>query len=216
MPLKKLLTGITLMLMAACGTITPTLTPSATTVNDSDSDSVVPLRYTSVNGSQTVNYPRGWVVEEQASLIALANNDATMRLVVAQGALESGQAGLIIVPFSAETVALMSAGGDDPTTVAGFVTNLASNIATGTPSEATEITLNDKNAAYITLLLDTGDSIAIVVEVEGGAYVLLQGATASGELEQFQDTFLAIAGTLTFTPASSAETTPEAAATATP
>jgi hypothetical protein len=207
-----------LMLMAACGTTVPTLTPVAPTVsvsdNDSGGDSATPLSYTSENGTQTVNYPRGWVVEEQAGLIALANNDTTMRSVEAQSPLASGQAGLIIVPFSAETVALMSEEGSTPTVV-DFVTSLAGRVATGTPSEATAITLNDKPAAYITLILATGDSIAIVVEVEGGAYVLLQGATAPGELEQFQDTFLEIAGTLTFMPASSAEITPEATATAT-
>src|SRR5689334_8617691 len=141
---QKALRGILLMLMAACGTTASTLTPEAT----SDSgDNTVPLSYTSENGTQTVSYPRGWVIEEQAGLIALANNDATMRSVVAQGSLESGQAGLIITPFSAATIALMGESGNAPTTAAEFVSNLAARVASGTPSEAVEITVNGKSAA---------------------------------------------------------------------
>jgi hypothetical protein len=152
------------------------------------------------------------VVDEEEGFIALANNDVAMQSVISRGSLEAGQAGLIIIPFSAETVALMGRDGSASSTAAEFVSNLAAGVSTGTPSEVTETTLNDKNFAYVTLFFTTGDdSIAVAVDI-GDGYMLLQVITASGELGDFQDTFLAIASTFTFTPASSAtsEVTEEA------
>jgi hypothetical protein len=189
----RLLALLITFIVAACGTVVaPTVAPT---------ENPLPLSYTSVNGALTVNYPRGWVAEEQAGLVALASDDAAMREVVAQSALGAGQVGLIITPFSADTLALIGpANGVPNTTVLEFARVVGSLVLTGTPSEPTEITINGRDAAYMTLTLGGNDSIAVVVEAGGGAMAVVQAATASGELEQFQDTILAIAGTVTFTP----------------
>ncbi len=192
-----------LLLATACGANAPTLTPVPPTATENP----LPLTYTSVNGALSVNYPRGWVVDEQGAYIGIANNDPAMRAMAAQRSLEAGQVGLLMTAFSADTAAAIAAQNGlsvDAPTAADLVGIVASRLTTVTPSAVTEINVNGKNAAYVTLLLPSGDSIAIVVEVGNGSLVLLQAATAPNELAQFQETFLAIAGTVNFTPPSSA------------
>lgn len=183
-------------LFAACGSAqpAPTATPQLS----------LPGSYTSVTGALTLNYPSGWVVEEQAGLVGIANSPRAMNATIEQRAMEAGQIGAIITPLSAETLALMVEQNDwgSVPSPSGFMAFIASTITTGTLGDITEATLNGRNAAYVTLILEDGDTLAIVVDASGGAYALLQAAMGTGDLAQFQDTLLAIAGTITFTPAS--------------
>lgn len=198
--------GLTLLavlfavLAAACGTlVAPTAAPT---------ENPLPLTYTSVNGSLSVNYPRGWVAEEQAGLVALANDDAAMREVISQSTLGAGQAGLIITPFSADTLAIIASSNNVSTlTPLDFARVIGELVLTGTPSEPAEITINGRNAATMTLTLGGSDSLAVVIEAGEGAMAVVQAVTASGELAQFQDTILAIAGSVTFAPETRATAT---------
>jgi hypothetical protein len=188
--LTSLLSVLVVMLVTGCGAAQPT--PSA----------VLTGSYTSVNSALMLNYPSGWTVEEQAGLVGVASSLSAMNATIEQRALNAGQAGGIITPLSAETLNLMAQqnGWEQVPTTAELIAFVASTITVGTLSEVIETTINGKSAAYVTLILDDGDSLAIVVDAGGGAYALLQAAAATGELAQFQNTFLAIAGTITFAP----------------
>ncbi|NWF70710.1 MAG: hypothetical protein HXY40_16620 [Chloroflexi bacterium] len=172
----------------------------------------LPLAYTSVNGALTLNYPNGWVVTESGALIGIASDDAAMRAVSNGRPLSSGQAGAIISPFSAATVSAMAEGsGLDNPVLSTFFGLITQNLPPET-SDISEIVVAGRNMAYVTLLLADGDSIGIMVDDSDGDYILLQGATAVGELTQYQEVFLEIAATLRFSPSAAPlapETTPE-------
>ncbi|MFN8372810.1 MAG: hypothetical protein U0694_08030 [Anaerolineae bacterium] len=190
-----------LLFTAACGA------PAAAPLPPTATADPLPLTYTSVNGALTVHYPRGWVIEEQGALVGLANNDAAMRSVVGQQSMASGQVGILLTAFSPTTAAAIVEQNGlevETPTPADLIGIIAANVTTGTPGAVISTTINGVSVAHVTLILDSGDSIAIVVDAGGGSFALLQAATAPGELPQFQDTLLAIAGTVTFTPPNSA------------
>ena len=206
-----MLIAVVLLFTAACGT------PASTPLPPTATEDPLPLTYTSVNGALTIRYPRGWVVEEQGALVGLANNDAAMRAVIGQRSMAAEQVGILLTAFSPTTAAAiveqngLAVETPSPADLIGII---ASNVSAGTPGEVITTTINGVNAAHVTLIVDSGDSMAIVVDAGGGSFALLQAATAPGELPQFQDTLLAIAGTVTFTPPNS--TIPTRTPTATP
>lgn len=168
---------------AACGTVphapaaaTPVFTESAT------------IKTTDVlGGVLTATYPQGWSASESEGIILLGSREG----ISPDGSVPAGEVAVSIsgiAPALASTI--VTDGNITPGKVLDAYKNtLGAEIQLG---ETTEITLANKLAARLSVSTDEGDSLIVAIE-EDGAFMVVIGVTAKGELPQHEAMILAIA-----------------------
>ena len=189
------------MVLIACNAVesTPTLKPDSTpagvdiaAITLEQTEAVTNL----TGDTLTVSFPADWLKGDNTDTILLANDAGLLDGSV--GAPTGGQAGVSILAFRlafAQTLA-----GDEPLTPETLVTSFAGDAAEAdstTFSDTEAFMLDGKAAARAAGTDDQSDGLILIVELDN-AYVMLVGATAKGELAQFEPIMQAILNSVAF------------------
>jgi hypothetical protein len=145
-----------------------------------------------LGGVLTVAYPKNWAATPSDGSILLGSQPGiSPENTVPAGAVAVGVSG--IAPVLAATI--VTDGTITAATVLDAYQNtLSSDIQAGS---TTAITLNGKSAARLSVAANEGDSLIIVID-QAGAFVVVIGVTAKGELAQHEAAILAIAEQATY------------------
>jgi hypothetical protein len=158
-------------------------TAPAVTPQDGDGDELTEV-FEATSGA-TVMFPEGWVAEENPDdgSIEIFNDPALLERDDDQDP-QPGEAGVIIFPGIpaggmevSEVLSLVTAQNDDPAMII---------------SDIEEIDLDGTDAFRVDIADDVTDGIFIAYEGPNDTIVLTAGMTATGEMEDFEDTLLAI------------------------
>ncbi len=171
-----------LMLVAAACEPTASSIPTPATIESTDV----------LGGVLTVTYPQTWSASQTEGNVILGSQPGiSPESNVPPGAVAVNVSGIA----SALAATLVTDGSITPTTLLNAYSNtLSDDIQTGT---ITETTLNGKAAARLAISANEGDSLIIAVEHDG-AFIVVIGVTAKGELAQQEAAIVAIAEQATY------------------
>jgi hypothetical protein len=189
--------------------------------------------FTSEDGSVTFDYPANWVVQEQSpNQFVLASSQEAFDTTT--GAPGTGDFLAVIFVNSIDDMPELSPGATPAEVVDAFALSLneilgdegdagsetteeateeAGDVATeeaGMFGEPTETTVGDRDAARIEASRDDGDAVVYAIDLGDDVFAVIVGASASGEMSDFDAVLQAIAETITYTPMESEEATEEA------
>ncbi len=183
-----------MMLGARWGDLPPAETDAETVQPDDtgDENSSIQLTETFVSESNGLqyNYPSDWIAYDiSEELSALINTESAFDALTQQLPPESGQ--VLITIFTHTTMNELGGGGDEMR-----VTILNATAFTDGVEELQETEINGQVFYIGEGSSDTSDKIVVLAQA-GDNYELLTMLTAKGEMDDFRDTLLAIAMSMT-------------------
>lgn len=153
--------------------------------------------YASVSGV-SLAYPAGWIVIDQDGVIALTNNLAAITADV----LPPGTVGMIVMDPPAASRLLD--GGDtlDLAEMASAITVLpGADQVEFELLQADEIRVADRSALRVSARADLADGLLLVIDYGEGNRVIVAAMTTPGEMDQAEETILAVAASVEYAPA---------------
>lgn len=152
--------------------------------------------YTSPSGSLSLSYPAGWAYQEDAGMLALSNDPAAFE----SSGIPAGAVGLIVIEPSLLGVLT---GGQDM----GFeemMAMLAVGLSEGgvdvNSLEPEQIAVGDRPATRLFFTVEGNDVLLLGLDLGDGNVAAVVALVAPGELDQFEDTVLAIAESIEYAP----------------
>ena len=146
------------------------------------------------------DYPTGWYAEELLPGIVLLSNNAVIEDDTSfSSAVSSGD--LFIGIFSPQAMSLAFDGVTPDSMEQAFELFTETTDDYVEIGEAETLEINERDALVVTAVSSVGDGLVYVLDFDG-EYVIISASTATGELDNFSDSFLAIVETIEYgTPA---------------
>lgn len=157
--------------------------------------------FTTADGQFTLRYPSGWNVREEQQTIVLTNSEGGEFSLDTR--LGAGEVGVAIIPLNSQTGGVLSLEGNTLVEKMQSVTTSFSdaNVALAF-SDPVEVTLGDHPAAR-SASTDKGarnQLVVFLIDLDNGAYAVVFGITAPGELGRSEQKIQGILGTLQYIP----------------
>lgn len=167
-----------------------TVQPDSTTDNSDNLSIDLAQTFVSESNGLQYNYPSDWIAYDiSEELSALINTESAFDALTQQLSPESGQ--VLITIFTHTTMNELGGGGDEMR-----VTILNATAFTDGVEELQETEINGQIFYIGEGSSDTSDKIVVLAQA-GDNYELLTMLTAKGEMDDFRDTLLAIAMSMT-------------------
>ncbi len=150
------------------------------------------------NEGLSFNYPDGWVAVDDMGQIMIASSQETLDLMMGEDSAGPplSQLGMAIILMPLEELGL----GDDATPMSVMEMFLPMLQSEGEMefSELSEETIAGKTAVHAEASDENMQVAIIIVDVGGGAFALVTGAAAPGELNDFNDEINTIIGSMNY------------------
>lgn len=200
---KFMVLAVMVLALAACGG-----GEAAEGGNGGGGDDAVTLGQTltgtdMLGGEVTINYPDGWAVQNELESSGSAIFASSQDLLEMEGSasVPAGQAGAVVSILPEDALAPMM--GDQEFSLEALAT-LFSEMMAGEGlelGEYEEITVNGQTIGRVAGSAEESGAVMLMRELENGGVIMLNGLTAGDEVANFEPTFRAIMGSVSYTAA---------------
>lgn len=146
--------------------------------------------YSSEDGSLTFQYPTDWVVTELDGQVLIGNSEEAATALSEQGVLAAGQVAFGVLVIQTDQVDIT------PEMTPDEIAAALSNEADLPPVE--EIVIEDAPAFLLLDEFEGQDRLVVFRTPPGEEIIVLVAVSGSGEMAQYQETMVAIFGTVIF------------------